>query len=198
MKRFGILAITLLFCLTAAGNLQAAVRDWEIDTVHSNVYFTIDHIYAKVRGQFDEFSGKVKFDPGNPAASNFSFEIATDSINTNVAKRDKHLRSADFFDTGKFPKITFTSVSVTDAGNNVYKVAGKLTVKGEVYDLTLPLTYAGIKEHPADKGKDVIGFNGMVTIDRLAYKIGTGKFYDMGIVGKDVEIFVTLELLNAR
>ena len=80
----------------------------------------------------------------------------------------------------------------------MFEVQGKFTVKGEVYDLVLPLTLAGIKDHPAAKGKEVIGFNGKITIDRLAYKIGAGKFYEMGVVGKDVEIFVTLEGLSAK
>ncbi len=92
--------------------------------------------------------------------------------------------------------MTFESVKITDLGNNVYQVLGKFTVKGKVYDLTLPLTLAGVKDHPAVKNKEVIGFNGELTIDRLDYKVGTGKFYEMGIVGKDVEILVTLEALK--
>src|SRR5690606_18072337 len=112
--------------------------------------------------------------------------------------RDKHLQSGDFFDSGKFPLMTFESTQINDVGNNKYEVLGKFTVKGKSYDLTLPLVLAGIKAHPAVKGKEVIGFNGELTIDRLAYQIGTGKFYDLGIVGKDVKIFVTFEALSDK
>ena len=62
----------------------------------------------------------------------------------------------------------------------------------------LPLTLAGVKDHPAVKNKEVIGFNGGVTIDRVAYEVGTGKFAEMGVVDKDVDVFVTLEALSNK
>lgn len=198
MKKLRVLAIAFLFLLSNVAYLQAAARTWEIDTVHSNFYFSVDHIYSKVHGRFNTFSGEVKFDPGNLADSRFFFKIEVDSIDTDVAKRDKHLLSADFFDADKFPEMTFESEKITDVGNNVYNVAGKFTVKGKAYDLILPLAFAGVRNHPAVEGKEVAGFNGTVTIDRLAYKVGDGKFYQMGLVGKDVEILVTLEALSDK
>ncbi len=198
MKRFSCLVLAGLFLVLTGQSALAAVRSWELDKAHSNFYFRIGHIYSKINGQFNDFTGEVKFDPSNLAESKFLFEIKTVSINTNIAKRDRHLLSGDFFDADNFPLMTFESTKITDVGNNVYQVFGKFTVKGEVYDLTLPLTLAGIKDHPAVKGKEVIGFNGTLTLDRLAFKIGTGKFYDMGIVGKDVEVLVTLEALSDK
>jgi polyisoprenoid-binding protein YceI len=195
MRRSGFISIVFVFLLLAGQTVSAEVRNWQLDKAHSNFYFRVGHIFSQIGGQFNEFSGELKFDPDNLAESRFFFEIKIDSINTHIAKRDKHLQSADFFDAGKFPLMTFESVTITDRGNNVYDVLGKFMVKGEIYDLTLPLTLAGIKGHPAVKDQDVIGFNGEVTIDRLAYKVGTGKFYEMGIVGKDVEILVSLEAL---
>jgi len=198
MRKFSCIFITLVFLLLVGQTVQAAARSWELDKPHSNFYFQITHIFSKVNGQFDDFSSEVKFDPKNLPESRFFFEIKTDSINTNIAKRDKHLQSADFFDSGTFPLITFESIKITDAGNNVYDVLGKFTIKGQTYDLMLPLTLEGIKDHPAVKGKEVIGFNGKLTIDRLTYKVGTGKFYEMGVVGKDVDILVTLEALSDK
>ncbi len=198
MKRFKIVTVLFVFLLLAGQTALAAGRDWQLDNAHSNFYFSVNHIFSKIHGHFNEFSGEVKFDPKNLADSSFYFEIKTDSIDTNIAKRDKHLQSADFFDSEEYPVMTFKSVKITDVGNNVYQVLGKFTVKGETYDLTLPLTLAGIKDHPAAKGKEVIGFNGGLTIDRLAYKIGTGKFATMGIVGKDVDILVSLEALSDK
>ncbi len=198
MKRFNIFTITLVFLVLAGQTVVAAARDWQLDKAHSNFYFSVDHIFSRIHGHFNDFSGEVKFDPKNLAESSFYFEIKTDSIDTNIAKRDKHLQSGDFFDTAKFPVMTFKSTKITEVGNHMYEVLGKFTVKGEAYDLTLPLTLAGVKGHPAVKDKEVIGFNGGVTIDRLAYKIGTGKFADMGVVGKDVEILVSLEALGTK
>lgn len=198
MKRFSFIIIALIFLILAGQTVLAAARSWQLDKAHSNFYFRISHIFSKVGGNFNDFSGEIKFDPENLEESRFFFEIKTNSINTNIAKRDKHLQSGDFFDAGKFPLMTFKSVKITDIGNNVYEVLGKLTVKEEAYDLSLPLTLAGVKDHPAVKDKEVIGFNGLVTIDRLMYKIGTGKFVEMGVVGKDVEVFVTLEALSDK
>lgn len=198
MKRFGFITITLIFLILVGQTALAAARGWEVDKAHSNFYFRVGHIFSKIDGHFNDFSGEVKFDPKNLDQSRFFFEIKTDSIDTHIAKRDKHLQSGDFFDAGKFPLMTFESTKITAVANNVYEVFGKFTVKGETYDLMLPLTLEGVKDHPAVKNKEVIGFNGWVTIDRLAYKVGTGKFAEMGVVGKDVEIFVSLEALSAK
>lgn len=80
----------------------------------------------------------------------------------------------------------------------MYEVAGKLTIKDQIYDLTLPLSLTGVKDHPSQKGKEVAGFNGEITLDRLAYKVGNGKFFDGGIIGKDVDVLVTLEVLSDK
>lgn len=195
MKRLSVVFLALLFSLVSTQPLLAAARSWELDKAHTNFYFTIDHIYSKIRGHFNEYSGEVKFDPNNLADSKFLFKIETASIDTGVPKRDKHLQSADFFDADKFPLMTFESTKITDAGNGLYNVLGKFTVKGAEYELLLPLTLAGIKDHPAVKGKELIGFNGKITIDRLAYKVGDGKLFNLGVVGKDVEILVSIEAL---
>lgn len=196
MKRFLFLTIALLLLVPGWKMAQAEARSWELDKNHSNFYFEVDHIFSKVRGHFKDFSGDIIFDPKNLAESRFSFEIKTASVDTGIAKRDKHLQSTDFFDERKFPLITFESTSISDAGSGVYEVLGKFTVKGEVHELLLPLTLMGVKVHPSVKGKEVIGFNGSVTIDRLVYKVGMGKFHDMGLLGKDVEILVTVEALG--
>jgi polyisoprenoid-binding protein YceI len=151
-----------------------------------------------VRGHFNEYEAQINFDPADLGGSSFIFDITVDSIDTNISKRDKHLTSADFFDAGTFPKMRFESKAISDAGGGIYNVAGTLTIKDKNYELTLPLQLVGIKEHPAKKGTEVAGFNGTVTIDRLAHGVGTGKFYEMGIVGKDVEIFVSLEVLSKK
>lgn len=198
MKQINIMLLALFFVIVGSLPTMAAVKVWELDKGHSNFYFSVGHIFSKVHGQFDDYSGEIRFDPGNLAESRFYFAIKTASVDTNIAKRDKHLQSADFFDSAQFPLFVFESTKITDAGNGLYNVLGKLTIKGEVFDLVLPLSFAGVKDHPMAKGKQVVGFNGIVTIDRLAHKIGTGKFYDLGVVGKNVEIIVSLEALSTK
>ena len=194
MKK-SLFALTLAVLLLFGQNASAAARAWELDTDHSNVYFSIEHIYAKVQGRFAAIAATVHFDPANLKESRFDFEIKVDSIDTGINQRDDHLRSADFFASSDHPLITFTSNAVTAAGEGVYQVAGTLTVKGKSRDLVLPLTLAGVKDHPATPGKQVAGFNGRLSVDRLALGVGDGKFHQMGLLGKEVEVLVTLELL---
>lgn len=196
MRIIHILAITAIATIIGATSALSAAPSWNLDKAHSNVYFSVDHIFSKVHGHFNEFKTNVAFDPADLESSKFDFEIQVNSIDTNIGKRDKHLQSEDFFDAATFPLMTFKSEKISDLGNGMYDVAGTLTIKEKDYDLTLPLKLEGVKEHPAKEGTNVAGFNGRVTIDRLAHGVGTGKFYDMGVVGKDVEIFVSLELLS--
>ena len=198
MKRLHTVGILLLLAVFLAQSAFAAARDWELDSAHSNIYFSVDHIFSKIQGHFNAFTAKVNFDPANLQESRFFFEIKVDSIDTNNAKRDRDLLSAKFFDAGQYPLITFESKTITDNGNGVYAVAGVLNIKGKTHDLTLPLSLAGIKDHPAVPGKQVAGFNGKITVDRLSLGVGDGSFYKKGMVGKDVEIFVSLEALSSK
>lgn len=195
MKKLSFLIFVFsLFIVTQTAH--AAAKVWEIDKAHTGFYFSVDHIFSKVQGYFGDFSGEVVFDPDNLAESKFVFTIDVKSIHTGIAQRDKHLVSADFFDEAKYPTLNFVSKTITKTGDNTYDVAGKFTAKGKEYDLVLPLVFEGVKEHPMSKGKDVAGFNGTITIDRLAFGIGSGKFYELGVVGKDVGILVTIEALS--
>ncbi len=195
MKRLSVVSLALFFVIVSSQPLLAAIRSWELDKAHTNFYFEVDHVYSKIRGQFNEYAGEVRFDPNNLAESKFLFKIETASIDTKIAKRDKHLQSADFFEADKYPQMIFESTKITAVGNGLYEVLGKFTVKGAEYTLLLPLTFAGTKDHPAVKGKQVIGFNGKVTIDRLIHKVGDGKLFNLGVVGKEVEILVSIEAL---
>ena len=149
-------------------------------------------------GQFIDFSGDIYFDPENPGKSRLDFVIKVESVDTKVGKRDTHLRSPDFFDTAKYPLITFRSSKVTDGGGNTYIVEGKLTIKDVSRDVALEFVYHGQKDNPLKPGEIVAGLDARLTIDRLAYHVGDGKFYKMGVVGKDVDILLTLELLRDR
>lgn len=178
--------------------LQAMSQEWRLDTVHTNFYFDVQHIYSTVRGQFTDFTGNVYFDPASPEKSRFDLEIKVDSIDTKVGKRDTHLRSPDFFDSSRYPVITFKSAKVTPAGENKYTVAGTLTIKDVSRELALEFVYHGQKENPLKPGEIVAGLDSRLVIDRLEYHVGDGRFAEMGVVGKDVAILITLELLRDK
>ncbi len=111
MKKNCLIVSLLLTFLFSAVNLYAA--SWDIDKAHSGIYFRINHIFSQVQGDFGDFSGSFTFDPQDLAASRISFEIKVDSIDTNIAKRDKHLLSPDFFNARKYPQMKFTSSAIT-------------------------------------------------------------------------------------
>ena len=190
--------VLLLLFFVALAPLQVAAQQWHLDTVHTNFFFDVKHTYATVRGQFMDFSGDVYFDPDHPEKSRFDFDIKVNSIDTKVGKRDTHLRSPDFFDAAKYPLITFESARVVSAGDNKYIVEGTLTIKDVSRDLALEFVYHGQKENPLKPGEIVAGLDTTLTIDRLEYHVGDGKFYKMGVVGKDVDILFTLELLRDK
>ncbi len=191
MKKLMILAMIILFSAS-----PAMAHQWELDLAHSSIRFGIKHIFSTVPGYFKEFSGKVFFNPEQLDKSNFDFTVKVDSIDTGVGKRDNHLRSGDFFDTGKYPTMSFKSTSVTHKEGNNYLLKGKLTVKDVTKDVELPLVYGGEAPNPFDKNKVVTGFDSQFSITRLDYGVGNGKFLEMGVVGGEVDIFVSLELIR--
>ncbi len=192
--------LLLFFLLFIIGMpLQVMAQKWEIDPVHTNFYFDVKHnTFSTVRGQFMDFTGDVIFDPENPGQSRFDFIIQVDSIDTKVGKRDTHLRSPDFFDVARYPIITFKSSKVSKAADNKFIVEGLLTIKDVTRDLALEFVYHGQRENPLKKGETVAGLDTGLTIDRLEYHVGDGKFYKMGVVDKYINILFTLELLRSQ
>ncbi|BBO70445.1 hypothetical protein DSCA_43750 [Desulfosarcina alkanivorans] len=198
MKPFVHFFLVLLFLLAAAVPAQAAAPEWEIDPAHAGVYFSIDHIYSTTRGYFEDFKGTVMFSPEDLTGSRFDFEVTVKSINTGNSKRDGHLNSADFFDSKTYPVMSFKSTAVKHVRDNRYVVEGTMRVKDVSKTLTVPFTLLGVRTHPFDDNKEVAGFEARMVIDRLAYHVGGGKFYDMGVVGKDVDVLITLEVIRKK
>jgi polyisoprenoid-binding protein YceI len=186
--------VVSMFCVCVFAFAEEEI--WEIDKAHSNIYFDVRHTYATVRGRFDEFSGTVRFDPDKLTMSSVRFEVKTKSINTRISNRDNHLRSEDFFAVKEYPSMTFQSTGVKQKEGNQYTLEGSLTIKGKTSKVAVPFTYFGLRENPLKKGQLVAGFETRFTIDRLDYGVGSGKFFEMGVVGNKVDILITLEVLK--
>ncbi len=199
MNAIKIVFLTMfLFPFLLAGQFAYAAPQWEYDLAHSRIGFDVTHIYSTVSGYFEEFGGTFTFNPEDLAGSKITFEIKVNSINTGIGKRDSHLRTEDFFDAKKYPLITFQSSKIVQTGGNNYDVTGTLTVKDMSKEITLPFKHLGTTAHPLKPKHHVAGFNTSLTIDRLEYNVGNGKFYKMGVVGKDVDINVSLEVLREK
>jgi polyisoprenoid-binding protein YceI len=198
MKRkicFSVMVTLLLFIAT---NSMAAAPQWKIDPPHSNIYFSIHHIYATIEGRFTDFVGKIEFDPANLKESRFDFTVKVDSIDTHESKRDEHLQTGDFFDADKYPEMTFKSKSITHKMGDQYEVDGILTIKDVSRDVKVPITYFGSRQNPLNPKLVVAGFEAHMDIDRLAYHVGSGKFYKMGAVGKEVKVLISVEATREK
>ena len=194
MKRM----LYIVLALFIFGQTPALANEWQLDPAHSGIYFGINHIYSTVRGYFEDFKGTVMFSPDDLAGSRFDFEVDVKSIHTANSKRDGHLNSADFFDSKKFPTMSFKSTAVKHVKDNQYLVEGTMTVKDVSETVAVPFTFLGVTTHPFDDKSDVAGFEARMTVDRLAYNVGGGKFFDMGVVGKDVDVLITLEVTRKK
>lgn len=189
-----VVAAAVMFAVSA----HAAAPSWSVDKAHSNIYFGVQHIYSTVKGMFNDFAGDIRFDPDNLGDSRFDFTVQVESIDTNITKRDNHLLSGDFFDAGKYPEMTFKSDAIDHLGGDKYSVVGTLTVKDVSRTITVPFTYFGTTANPFNPKQLVAGFEARMTIDRLQYHVGAGKFYDMGVVGKEVDILITIEAVRDK
>jgi polyisoprenoid-binding protein YceI len=114
---------------------------YEIDAVHSTAGFSIKHLtVTTVRGKFDKFSGVVELDDENPANDKLTVDIDASSVDTGNEKRDAHLKSPDFFDAAKYPKITYVSKTVKGIGAGKLEVTGDLTLHGVTRPVVLTVS----------------------------------------------------------
>jgi polyisoprenoid-binding protein YceI len=187
-----LLAVSVLMAgFVLSPKLYAEV--YTIDKAHSNVAFTTTHLMvSRVSGHFADYDGVINFDPNNLEASKIDITIKADSIDTNNEKRDGHLKSEDFFDTGKFPEIKFVSKKIEKAGDK-YNVIGDLTIKDVTKEVTIPAEIAGPVKSPM--GGEAIGINANTKINRQDYGVKWNKALDSGgmMVSDDVDINVSFE-----
>ncbi len=183
--------ILLSFAFVLVSVFTFAQNTWSVDPAHSSINFNIKHMgISFIQGRFDQFKGVVHAPGANLDNGHFNFTVITSSINTGVEMRDKHLKSADFFDADQFPEMSFESASFTKEKGNNYILKGKLTIKDVTKEISIPVTFGGIAKN--QQGKEVAGLQAKFTINRLDYNI---KYDPTGAgVAKDVEVSLFLEL----
>lgn len=175
-----------VFALAVAGAAEA--KTYEIDAEHSSVSFKIKHLGGKVRGRFDTFSGVFEYEKGKPQAWKAEAQIESASINTNLAARDKHLRSADFFDAERCPKISFTSIKAT-----AKQLYGNLTMRCVTKPVVLDIELGDEVTDPWGNVKFSVSAVGKLS--RKDFGISWNKALDKGgfILGDEVEIEIEIE-----
>ncbi len=170
---------------------------WEVDSTHSQATFSVKHMMiSTVKGQFDVLSGKLELDEQHPENSWVEAQVDTASINTRDAKRDAHLRSADFFDAEKYPTITFKSHKVEPVGDNEYRVTGQLTIHGVTREETFHAEYSGqVKDL---YGLQRAGFAVKGKINRKDYGLNWNVALETGgvLVGEEVKVEIDLAVVQ--
>jgi polyisoprenoid-binding protein YceI len=198
MKRIFASITAILFALALPAMSTAAT--WNIDPDHSNVGFKIRHLMvSNVKGSFEKHSGTVELDEKDITKSKVEVSIETASINTNVQKRDEHLRSADFFDVAKYPAMTFVSKKVAKAGKDKLKVTGDLTLHGITKEVVLNVDGPS-KESKDPWGNIRKGASATATINRKDFGLTWNKALETGgvVVGDEVNIIIEIELIKAK
>ena len=174
----------------SAPALTELTGTYTLDPAHTRIGFVARHaMVTKVRGSFDEFAGTAVLDGANPANSRVEVTIEAASIDTRNAQRDEHLRSNDFLAMQEYPKITFASTGVRQAGESTFEVTGDLTIKGVTNEITIPFEFEGSATDPF--GNQRVGFEGSVTINRRDYGVTWNAALEGG--GVLVSDKVTLE-----
>ncbi|HYA87083.1 MAG TPA: YceI family protein [Nitrospirota bacterium] len=195
MKRIIIAAAVVL-----AIPYAAVASTWNIDPDHSNLGFKIKHLMvSNVKGNFERYSGVVEINDKDITKSKVEVTIDVNSVNTNVKKRDDHLRSADFFDVAKYPTMTFVSKKVAVEGPDKLKVTGDFTLHGVTKEVVLDL------EGPTGESKDPWGntrkgATATTKINRKDYGLTWNKALETGgvLVGDEVELTLEVEMIKKQ
>src|SRR5262247_4050242 len=170
---------------------------WEIDSSHSSVHFSVRHlVIAKVRGTFARWSGTVQAPDGDFSKATVDVTIDASSIDTGVADRDAHLKSADFFDVAQFPELRFVGKRVQPRSGSDIDVVGDLTIKGITREVVLRVEQHGQAKDPW--GNIRRAFTATTSIDRKDFGLTWNQVLETGgvMVGDRVEIEAEIEAVK--
>ena len=185
---YGLLIIFILSPIVYAKN-------FEIDPQRSLVAFKIRSWFLHVDGRFMQFRGSIHYDPKDPSSWSTNATIQAASIDTHIARRDKHLRSEDFFDVEKFPTMTFQSTGVTEVNETSAKLKGKLTLHGVTKPVVLDLRMKSSGEGEKDKTR--ARFTATTKINRKDFGIVWNRAIEGGglVIGNEVNVTIEVEAI---
>lgn len=182
-----LLALSATALLSTSLMTHAADYKFDKEGQHAFVQFRIQHLgYSWLYGTFKDFDGTFTFDEANPAADKVNVTLNTASLDTNHAERDKHIRSADFLNTAKFPQATFASTNVKKEGKD-YKITGDLTLNGVTKPVTLDAKLLGEGKDPW--GGYRAGFEASGKIILKEFNISK----DLGPASQTAELIISVE-----
>jgi polyisoprenoid-binding protein YceI len=171
-----------------------ALQTYAVDPSHSRVGFVARHLgFSKVRGSFERFEGTVRMVPGDLSTLEAEATIETDSVTTNDAKRDAHLRTSDFFEAESYPVLSFKSTGVRDVAGNTFTLLGELTMRGVTKTVELRAEYLGEGTDPW--GGTRVGFEAETTVNRKDFGLNWNAVLEAGgfLVADEVQIQLEIQ-----
>ncbi|MEJ5963029.1 YceI family protein [Pedobacter immunditicola] len=172
MKKSFAFVIVALATSTLFSQSTIAQTTWNADPMHSKLAFSTTHLgISDIDGSFNKFTASAKTNKADFSDAVFDLSVDVSTINTLVEMRDKHLRSADFFEVEKFPTMTYKSNGIKKIGENKYQLTGDLTLHGVTKPVTMDLWYRGTIVNPQTKA-NTAGFQLTGTIKRSDFGIG--------------------------
>jgi len=181
----------IVMALSVSMSAQAAENyNFDIKGQHAFIQFKIKHLgYSWLLGSFKKFDGSFVYDEAKPSSNSVRAEIEVDSLDTNHAERNKHLRSGDFFDVATFPKASFVSTSYKDLGNGKGVMIGDFTLRGITKSIQLNVTQIGTGNDPW--GGYRRGFEARTTLHLSDYNMLKSSM--LGAVAENVELYMSIE-----
>jgi polyisoprenoid-binding protein YceI len=181
--------------LLASLGLAQSTSTWKYDLSHAKLSFSIAHFgISETEGKFSQFDGKVVSGKEDFTDALFEITIDVNSIDTDDARRDEHLKSPDFFDVKKYPSITFKSTKVTPTGKNTFKLTGDFSMHGVTKEISLDVLYKGTVVDPFNNTK--AGFKISGIIDRTDFGLEWNGVLAAGgaLLGDEVTLAINIEL----
>ncbi|MFI1155323.1 YceI family protein [Streptomyces sioyaensis] len=178
--------------------LAALTGDYTIDPAHSSIGFTVRHaMVTNVRGTFGTYEGALRLDGSEPSRSTASLDVEIASVDTGIADRDGHLRSADFFDAESFPQMTFRSTAAERVSDDRYRITGDLTLRDVTKPLTIDLEFHGAATDVY--GAERVGFEGSAEILRSDWGLTWNAALETGgvMVSDKVKLFFDISAVKA-
>jgi polyisoprenoid-binding protein YceI len=172
---------------------------WKIDPTHSEVNFKVKHlVVSTVTGTFDKFEASIESNKEDFSDARISFEADVNSLNTKNEQRDGHLKSPDFFDAAKYPKLSFASKSVQKLSDYELQVVGNLTMRGVTKEITLNVIYNGTVT--GFGGAQVAGFEISGKLNRFDYALQWNALTETGgvVVSNEVKLEILAEFNKAQ
>lgn len=175
-----------------------SVSNWSIDPTHTEVQFKVKHlVIATVTGTFNSFSGTVESSSDDFDNAKVAFQIDVNSIDTNNADRDGHLKSEEFFAVEKYPTIDFTNGILKKHSGNDYKLNGQISIRGVAKEITLDVEYGGTVVDPWGNTKS--GFEITGKINRKDFGLSWSAVTEAGnlVVSDEVKLHINAEFAKA-